>query len=125
MNLLNVAVGAAQGFVASGGNPIGAGIGALGAATTGNAGATATGSPGDPSNAALATAQNAYLAATAAQQIGQMNFQLQQQQQANAFDDMTAEKSEMLRESNELRNVSMEQRKADTEITKEFIKSIA
>jgi len=29
-----------------------------------------------------------------------------------------------MRESNELRNVAMEQRKADNEITKEFIKSI-
>jgi hypothetical protein len=34
------------------------------------------------------------------------------------------EKSEIMRESNTLRDVAMEQRKADLSITKEFIRSI-
>jgi hypothetical protein len=37
---------------------------------------------------------------------------------------MTSERSELLREQNALRDVAMEQRKADNAITKEFIKSI-
>lgn len=121
--LSNLVGGAAQGFSISGGNPYGAVAGGIIGAITGSGGGSSA--VGNASNAALTASENGYLAATAAQQIGQMNFQLQQQQQANSFDDMTAEKSEMLRESNELRDVSMEQRKADTEITKEFIKSIA
>jgi hypothetical protein len=37
---------------------------------------------------------------------------------------MTAEKSELLRQSNVLRDVAMQQRKADDQITKKFIESI-
>ena len=37
---------------------------------------------------------------------------------------MMDQKSEQMRQMNELRTLSMEQRKADSEITKEFIKSI-
>jgi hypothetical protein len=51
-------------------------------------------------------------------------FQLGVQKQANQFDMMTDEKSELQRESNTLREVSMEQRKADIGIMKEFIRSI-
>ncbi len=38
---------------------------------------------------------------------------------------MMDEKSELMREGNTLREVAMEQRKADIQITKEFIRSIA
>ncbi|MFN2461772.1 MAG: hypothetical protein ABR591_13995 [Candidatus Velthaea sp.] len=116
----NIIGGAAQGFLMSGGNPFGAVAGALGGGALG----TGTSVTGGAANAALGTAEDAYLAGTAMQQIQQMAFQYQLQQQSNQFNDMTAEKSEMMRESNELRTVAMEQRKADIEITKEFIKSI-
>jgi hypothetical protein len=53
-----------------------------------------------------------------------MLFQLQVQAQSQQFDEMTSERSELLREQNALRDVAMEQRKADNAITKEFIKSI-
>jgi len=107
------------------GNPIGAGVGAvagaLGGSTTGGT-STALSAAG---NSALATGENAYLAANEQLQLQQLAFQYSEQQQADSFDNVTSEKSEIMRESNELRNVAMEQRKADNEITKEFIKSIA
>jgi hypothetical protein len=37
---------------------------------------------------------------------------------------MMDEKSEMMRESNTLRDVALEQKKADTAVTKKFIESI-
>ena len=46
------------------------------------------------------------------------------QQQSEAFNEMTDEKSEMMREGNVLRDVAMQQRKADNQITKEFIQMI-
>lgn len=121
MNLGSILGGAAQGFLMTG-NPIGAAIGAAGGAIGG--GGTATGLAGGLSNTAMQTGDAAYLAATTQEQLQQLGFQYQQQVQADQFDNVTSEKSELLRESNELRNVSMEQRKADNEITKEFIKSI-
>ena len=51
-------------------------------------------------------------------------FQLQLQAQSQQFDEMTSERSELLRQQNTLRDVAMQQRKADNEITKEFIRSI-
>ena len=51
-------------------------------------------------------------------------FQLGVQKQANQFNMMTDEKSELQREQNALREVAMEQRKADISITREFIRSI-
>ena len=53
-----------------------------------------------------------------------MVFQLQLQAQAQQFDEMTSERSELLRETNTLRDVAMQQRKADNQIVKEFIRSI-
>jgi hypothetical protein len=125
VNFGSVLAGAAQGFLATG-NPIGAGIGAIAGAVTGSSTtgglSTALSSAG---NSALATGENAYLAANEQLQLQQLAFQYSEQQQADSFDNVTSEKSEIMRESNELRNVAMEQRKADNEITKEFIKSIA
>lgn len=124
MNLLSGITGAAQGFFMSGGNPIGAIAGGVAGLAGGGAGGTITNGINGATNTALQTGESAYLAASAQQQLQQLAFQYQQQQQANQFDDATSEKSEIMRESNELRNVSMEQRKADNAITKEFIKSI-
>jgi hypothetical protein len=121
MNLGSVIAGAAQGFLMSG-NPIGAGVGAVVGAVGGSAG---TGNVlSGLGNVALSADQQSFLAANEALQGQQLAFQLSEQQQADSFDNVTSEKSEIMRESNELRNVAMEQRKADNEITKEFIKSI-
>jgi hypothetical protein len=114
--------GAAKGFIATG-NPIGAGIGALAGAVGGSGGAgNALSAVG---NGVMSAGQSQYLAETEALQQQQLNFQFAVQAQSDTFDNVTSEKSEIMRESNELRNVAMEQRKADNEITKEFIKSIA
>lgn len=124
MNLGSVIAGAAQGFLMTG-NPVGAGVGALagaigGSAATGGAGNALSGA----GNSALQAGQSAYLAANEQLQLQQLAFQYAEQQQADSFDNVTSEKSEIMRESNELRNIAMEQRKADNAITKEFVKSI-
>jgi hypothetical protein len=117
--LINGVVGAGETFAQTGN--LGATIaGGVAGATTGSA----TSTIGNIGNAGLDSAQQSYLNQTNVQEEQQLNFQLQMQQQANMFNDMTDEKSEIMREANTLRNVSMEQKKADTEITKEFIKSI-
>jgi hypothetical protein len=121
--ITNGLAGAAQGLLMTG-NPVGAVVGGLAGAVTG--GSTSTSSLlGGAANTALSAGENAYMAANVQLDLQQMGFQYQQQVQADSFDNMTSEKSELMRESNELRNVAMEQRKADNEITKEFIKSIA
>ncbi len=48
----------------------------------------------------------------------------QMQLQSNAFDELTDERSENMREVNALRDISLQQRKADNEITKKFIATI-
>jgi hypothetical protein len=122
MNFGSVLAGAATGFLSTG-NPIGAGIGAVAGALGG--GSTTGNLLSGAGNSLLQTGENAYLLANEQLQLQQLGFQYAEQQQADSFDNVTSEKSEIMRESNELRNVAMEQRKADNEITKEFIKSIA
>ncbi len=122
MNLGGLVAGAVTGLLTTG-NPVGAVVGGIagavgGPTNTGNALSAA-------GNSALSSGENAYLAANEQLQLQQLAFQYAEQQQADSFDNVTSEKSEIMRESNELRNVAMEQRKADNEITKEFIKSIA
>ena len=53
-----------------------------------------------------------------------MHHQERMQAQSQAFDEMMSEKSEQMREVNTLRDVQMQQRKADNQITKKFIESI-
>lgn len=117
-NFLQIGAGAAIGYLTGG--PAGAVAGGAQAAMGGGM----TSALGNVGNGALTAGENLYLAATERQQLRQMAFQYALQEQSNAFDNMTSEKSEIMRESNVLRNVAMEQRKADNEITKEFIKSI-
>jgi hypothetical protein len=130
VNFGSVLAGAAQGFLMTG-NPIGAGIGAIAGAAGGSGALGASGVAGGVANTvsglgnvAMSAGQTEYLAANEQLQQQQLAFQLAEQKQADSFDNVTSEKSEIMRESNELRNVAMEQRKADNEITKEFIKSI-
>jgi hypothetical protein len=115
----NLIGGGLEGLLMSGGNPIGGIAGALGGALGGGEGGL-----GGPSYAAFQAAENGYLAETELMDMQQMQFQLQLQQQSNQFNNMVDEKSELMRETNTLRNVAMEQRKADIGIVKEFIKSI-
>jgi len=127
-NIGGALAGAAQGLLMTG-NPVGAIVGGVGGGFGGGVGgpggaAGTTGLTGGIANTALNAAENGYLAANTAEQIQNMGYQFALQQQSDAFDRMTAEKSETAREANALRDVSMEQRKADNEITKEFIKSI-
>ncbi len=121
MNFGGLLAGAASGFLTTG-NPIGAAVGGIAGALGGpsQSGNALSGA----GNSLLQTGENAYLLANEQLQLQQLAFQYSEQQQADSFDNVTSEKSEIMRESNELRNVAMEQRKADNEITKEFIKSI-
>jgi hypothetical protein len=118
-NLLSAAAGAVQG-AAMGGNPITIGAGALAGGFGGN-GATTVGGFG---NGAQNLINGGYLAGTEALNAQQLMFQLQLQSQSQQFDEMTSERSELLRETNTLRDVAMQQRKADNQIVKEFIRSI-
>ncbi len=122
MNLGGLLAGAATGFLTTG-NPIGAAVGGLTGAISGTS--NTSNALSGAGNSLLQTGENAYLLANEQLQLQQLGFQYAEQQQADSFDNVTSEKSEIMRESNELRNVAMEQRKADNEITKEFIKSIA
>jgi hypothetical protein len=119
-NILGALAGAAQGFALGGpgGAIAGAGLGgALGSgdpiSTTGNLG-----------NGMLSGWESNVLNQQDLMNEQMAYFQLSVQKQANQFDMMTDEKSELQRESNALREVAMEQRKADIGIMKEFIRSI-
>ena len=61
-------------------------------------------------------------------QLGLYAEQVQHQEQmaiqSTMFDNMMDERSENMREVNTLRDVSMQERKADNNITKKFIQSI-
>jgi hypothetical protein len=118
-NLATALGGAIQGFAMGG--PIGA---IAGGAAGGAMGGGMVGAASAATNGGLSLSTSSYLAATQALNEQNLGFQLQLQAQAQQFDEATSEKSELMREQNELRNVAMEQRKADIEITKEFIKSI-
>jgi len=120
---LGAGVGAGlQTFLTTGNVYAAAGVGAVTALAGGGAnGPTAVGNLGN-------SAQNGWQSAALATQ-DMMNaqnefFQLGLQQQSTQFDQMTAEKSELQRQSNILRDVAMQQRKADDQITKKFIESI-
>ena len=118
-NLLSALAGAAQG-AAMGGNPLSVGAGALAGGFGGN-GATTV---GGFSNGAQNLLNGGYLGATEMLNGQQMMFQLQLQAQSQQFDQVASERSELLRETNTLRDVAMQQRKADNQIVKEFIRSI-
>ncbi len=118
-NVLGALSGAAQGAI-FGANPLTIGAGAL----TGALGANGANTVGGLSNSAQNAVDGGYLAATEALNAQQMVFQLQLQAQSQQFDETTSERSELLREQNTLRDVAMQQRKADNQIVKEFIRTI-
>ena len=119
-NILGALSGAAQGFALGG--PGGAIAGAIGGGVLGSGDPITT--TGNLGNGLLSGWESSVLAQQDALNEQMAFFQLGVQKQANQFDMMTDEKSELQRESNTLREVSMEQRKADIGIMKEFIRSI-
>jgi len=119
-NILGAISGAAQGFALGG--PGGAVAGALGGGVLGSGDPIS--STGNIDNGLLSGWESNVLAQQDMLNEQMAYFQLGVQKQANQFDMMTDEKSELQRESNTLREVSMEQRKADIGIMKEFIRSI-
>ena len=121
-SFLQVLGGAASGFLLSGGNPLGAVMGGVSAATTGN-GSPTTGA-GNLGNDAWNTFEDGILGQQELDNMQHAMFQLKLGEQSSAFNNMIDEKSELMREGNVLREVAMEQRKADIAITKEFIRSI-
>jgi hypothetical protein len=121
-NLLNGIVNGAESFFASGGNPIAAGAGALSGGLS--SGANAGTSVGNLGNSAIGALDAADEADTVAMYAENLRHQSAMQWEATWFNEMMDEKSERMREMNELRDLSMEQRKADNQITKKFIQSI-
>jgi hypothetical protein len=119
-NIIGALTGAVEGFAMGG--PGGAIAGAVGG------GALGTGSPinstGNVDNGLLSGWESNVLAQQDMLNQQMAYFQLGVQKQANEFDMMTDEKSELQRESNTLRQVAMEQRKADIGIMRDFIRSI-
>jgi hypothetical protein len=101
---------------------LGALAGAVGGAVLGSNNPIST--VGGIDNGLLSGWESNVLAQQDAMNMQMAYFQLGVQKQANQFDMMTDEKSELQRESNTLREVAMEQRKADISITREFIRSI-
>ena len=119
-NIVSAITGGLQGFAMAG--PAGAAAGALSGVLTGNANpVTGVGNLG---NAAQGGWQGAILGQQDLDNFKNAAFNLQLQEQSSAFDNMVNEKSELMHESNTLRDVAMVQRKADNEITKKFIESI-
>ncbi len=103
------------------GNPyVAAGVGAISAFSGGGAGNVA----GNMGNAAMGGLNAADEAFQLSMYAEQMRHQEQMQMQSEAFDQMMDERSEQMRQVNTLRDVQMQQRKADDTITKKFIQTI-
>lgn len=118
MNLINTLVGGAVGYLTGG--PAGAAVGALQGATGAN-GNTAVGNLG---NGYIGAANQKSEADNAAMLGENLRHQSAMGWQSTWFNEMMDEKSEKMREMNELRDLDMEQRKADNQITKKFISSV-
>ncbi len=121
-NLLNGIVQGAESFFASGGNPIAGGAGALAGGLTSGANTGTT--VGNMGNGAIGALNAANEADTVAMYAENLRHQSAMQWEATWFNEMMDEKSERMRQMNELRDLTMEQRKADNQITKKFIQSI-
>ena len=118
MNLLNTLAGAAIGYVTGG--PAGAVAGGVQGLTGGNPN-TAVGGGMNGIVGGLNAASEADNAALMAENL---RHQSTMQWESTWFNEMMDEKSEKMREMNSLRDLDMEQRKADNQITKKFISSV-
>ena len=121
-NLMNALSSGTQAFLMTGNPVAAAGAGAFGG--FGGRGATGASAVGNLGNIAQNGWQSAILGAQDLMNLQNATYQLALQNQSNQFDQMTSEKSELMRQSNVLREVAMQQRKADDQITKKFIESI-
>ena len=119
MNFLSGMLGAVPGIIAH--NPALAVSGFLNSA---NGGQTATSAVGGAGTSNLTAEQAWGLDQQQKQQEQNIAFQAQLGWQSEAFNEMTDQKSETMREGNVLRDIAMQQRKADNAITKEFIQMI-
>jgi hypothetical protein len=119
-NPLGMVVGAATGLLTGG--PVGMAIGGAAGAVGGTNNLTST--VGNLGNSTSSAWQSSILAMQDAQNEQNALYSLQINAQASQFNNMMDEKSEMMRESNTLRDVALEQKKADTAVTKKFIESI-
>jgi hypothetical protein len=118
-NIGGALLNGAAGFLTGG--PVGAVIGGVSGALSGTNGTSIAGNGINGAYDALNTATELDTFALNAQQA---QFQSQMDWQSNAFNEMMDNRSEHMRESNQLRTLAMEQRKEDNSVTKEFIKSI-
>ena len=118
-NFLNVVAGAGLGYLTGG--PAGALAGGLSAMQGGANIGTGAGNAGNAAIGALnawSEGDNAKLYAENLQHQSKMQWE------STWFNEMMDEKSEKMREMNTLRDLDMEQRKADNQITKKFITSV-
>ena len=102
------------------GGPAGAAIGGISGALTGS-GVTGTVAAANASGQ-MTTSQ--YTAAEQALQNQQLASGYQLDYSAAMFDEATAERAETQRETNQLRNVALEETKANNKITDEYVKMI-
>lgn len=118
MNLGNAFLGAAIGYVTGGPG------GALAGGLQGAMGANGNTEVGKGANGVIGAMNAASEVDNAALMGENLRHQSAMQWQSTWFNEMMDEKSEKMRQMNELRDLDMEQRKADNQITKKFIASV-
>lgn len=121
LNILGGIVNGAAGLLTGG--PVGAVIGGVSGALSGGS-SNATSTAGNAVNGIIQGIDTAAELDQAGNYAEQARHNSQMQWESTWFNEMMDQRSETMRESNELRSLAMEQRKADNEITKEFIKSV-
>lgn len=103
-------------------------LGALGSAVAGGVsgllGGGGSSVTGSITNSELQAAMGASEQDQVNNEIDQMQFDSQMQWQNTWFGQMLQQKSQSMQQVNELRDVAMQQRKADDSITKEYIQAI-
>lgn len=80
--------------------------------------------PGNFENGAMDAGMQGYMASQTALFDQQLGFQNAMDWRSTMFDQVMDQRSETMREQNTVRNIELEQRKADNQITKKFIASI-
>ena len=116
-SLVSGVTGAAEGALTGGGGAVLGGISGL-------LGGGASSLAGNISNGELQGAMAASEQDQVNNEMDQMAFDSQMQWQNTWFSQMLEQKSQSMQQVNELRDVAMQQRKADDSITKEYIQAI-
>ncbi|HVA38205.1 MAG TPA: hypothetical protein VNJ51_11410 [Candidatus Dormibacteraeota bacterium] len=81
--------------------------------------------PGNLQNAGMDAGMQGFLASQGALFEQQLGFQNALSWRSSMFDEMMNARSESMREQNVIRDVQLEQRRADNQATKKFIQSIS